>query len=82
MEEGPRILLRHAAVVVCVAPGPAVAQWLPWGAEREGVDTFAARVLTVTAICRQQQHRMLTFLADATHAYRAHLPAPTLISTR
>ncbi len=38
------------------------------GAQSEGGNTFVARILTVTARCRQQERHVLTFVADAVHA--------------
>ncbi len=52
-----------------------------FGAQSTHGNTFVARILTVTATCRQQEHHILTFVADAVRAHWARLPAPTLVTT-
>jgi transposase len=52
-----------------------------FGAQSANGNAFVARILTVTATCRQQQHHVLTFVAKAVRAHWAGLPAPPLIST-
>lgn len=52
-----------------------------FGAQSASGNLFVARMLTVTATCRQQQRHVLTFLTEAVRAHWAGLPAPTLITT-
>ena len=52
-----------------------------FGAQSASGNAFVARILTITATCRQQERHVLTFLTEAVHAQWAGLPAPTLITT-
>ena len=52
-----------------------------FGTQSELGSAFVARILTVTATCRQHERQVLTFLTEAVSAYCAGLPAPALITT-
>lgn len=52
-----------------------------FGTQSDAGDMFAARILSVVATCRQQEHHLLTFLTNAVRAYQAGQPTPTLCPT-
>lgn len=54
-----------------------------YGSQSERGCRFAERIMTVAHSLRLQKRSILTFLIEACHAYRRHLPPPSLIpSTR
>ncbi len=52
-----------------------------YGTDSDAGSRFVERILTVVTTCRQQDHHVLSFLADAVRAHWAGLPAPLLIPT-
>lgn len=52
-----------------------------FGAQSAEGNTFAERILTVSATCRQQNRHLRSFLTQAVAAYWAGQPAPTLLAT-
>lgn len=52
-----------------------------FGANSDAGNLFVARILTVSATCRQQDRHLLTFLTEAMRSHQAGLPAPTLVPT-
>jgi transposase len=51
-----------------------------FGADSSNGNAFVAKILTVSATCRQQHRHLLTYLTDAIVAYRDGQPAPSLLS--
>jgi len=52
-----------------------------FGSQSEGGKEFVARILTVSATCKQQQRHVLSFLTDTVQAHQAGQPAPLLFAT-
>jgi transposase len=50
-----------------------------FGADSADGNSFVAKILTASATCRQQQRHLLTYLTQAIPAYRAGMPAPSLL---
>ena len=51
------------------------------GTQSDHGSRFVERILTAVETCRQQQRPVFDFLRDALMAYRAGLPAPSLLPT-
>jgi transposase len=52
-----------------------------YGTDSSEGSHFVERILTVTATCRQQERKVLPYIADAVRAHWAGLPAPALMLT-
>jgi transposase len=50
-----------------------------FGADSSAGNSFVAKILTVTATCRQQERHLLHYLTEAVSAYRDGNPAPSLL---
>jgi transposase len=53
-----------------------------FGADSEAGNTFVAKILSVTATCRQQRRHLLSYLTSAIEAQRMGNPAPSLLPAR
>jgi transposase len=51
-----------------------------FGANSSAGNTFVAKILTVSATCRQQKRHLLTYLTNAVVAYRDGQPTPSLLT--
>ncbi len=52
-----------------------------FGADSPDGNTFVAKILTVSATCRQQKKHLLTYLTDAVSAFRDGQTVPALLTT-